>query len=47
MAIFSQTLKDILQMIETFKAQLNDIFHEFVDSVRYNLNDSFNSAITI
>jgi hypothetical protein len=48
MAISSQTLKEILQMIEEFKAQLNDALHDVIDGLTLNeltriLKDSFYS----
>ena len=43
MGIPSQTLKEILQMTETFKAQLYDTLDDFVDGLTDILNDSFHS----
>jgi hypothetical protein len=36
MAIFSQTLKKILQMTEEFKAQLNDMLHDLIYGLTLN-----------
>jgi len=35
MAIFSQTLKEIIPMNETFKAQLYDTLHDLADGLKY------------
>ena len=41
MDIFSQTLKEILQITESFKSQLYDTLDDFVDGLTNDLNDSF------
>ena len=41
MVISSQTLKEILRMIEAFKAQFYDTLDDFVDGLTKGLNDSF------
>jgi hypothetical protein len=47
MAIYSQTVKEILQITEAFKGQLfdtlNDRLDDFVDGLTNDLNDSFRS----
>jgi hypothetical protein len=47
MAISSQTLKEVLDITEAFKAQLFDTFNDrlddFVDGLTNGLNDSFRS----
>jgi hypothetical protein len=43
MAIFSQTLKEILQITEAFKAQLFDTLNDRLDGLADGLNDSFRS----
>jgi hypothetical protein len=41
MDISSQTLEEIIQMTETFKAQWYDTLNDFVDGLADGLNDSF------
>jgi hypothetical protein len=44
MTISSQTLKEILHIIEAFKAQWNDTLHELtLHDLADNLKDSFHS----
>ena len=41
MAIYSQTLKEILQINEAFKAQLFDTLNDIFDGFVHGLDDSF------
>jgi hypothetical protein len=43
MSIFSQTLKEILQIVEAFKSQLYDTLDVKLDGLTNYLNDSFHS----